>query len=202
MIYVTAMPSRWLQRDTGQGRIQRGSPRWIVGLTILGAGLLLIVCVFLVWGHIAIGGGSNSIVQASVSGAGSVSVTVAQDDPEFERCAAQSVEQVVSHRGVWVAVIGVLIVCAGAAYLWLRPRTEAAIAVGVLAGIGSVLCLSNALDVRGMFKEALDLGYAHHSPGFGLIVACTMTVMLTALGVTAVVLERIAVQEAGPDFEK
>lgn len=197
--YVTATPRRWLQCDTGQARVRRGSPRWIVGLTILGAGLLLVVSVFLGWGRIAIGGESNSIVQASVSGAGTVSVTMPQDDPEFERYAAQSLEQVVSHSGVWVAVIGILIIAAGAVYLWRRPRTEAAIAVAVLASIGSVFCLSTALDVRGMFDEALDSSYAHYWPGFGLIFACTMTVVLTALGGTAFVLERIAVREASPD---
>jgi hypothetical protein len=189
---VKATPSRWLQRDTGQARVQRGSPRWIVGLTILVAGLLLVVSVFLDWGRIAIGGGSDSIVQASVSGAGNVSVDVPQDDPEFERYAAQSLERVVSHRGVWVAIIGVLIVAAGAAYLWLRPRVEAAIAVVVLAGVGSFFCLSFALDVRQMFSEALNLSYAHYSLGLGVAVACAMTVVLTGLGVAALVLERIA----------
>jgi hypothetical protein len=163
------------------------------------AGLLLVVSVFLDWGHIAIGGGSDSIVQASVSGAGTVSVTVPHDDPEFERYGAQSVEHVMSHSGVWVAVIGVLIVAAGAAYLWLRPRAEAAIAVTVLAGIGSVFGLSYALNVREMFSEVLDLSFAHSSLGFGLIVACTMTVALTALGVAAFVLERLAVQAAATD---
>jgi hypothetical protein len=197
--YVTATRSRWLQRDTGQARIQRGSPRWIVGLAILGAGLLLVVSIFLGWGRIAIGSGSNTIVQAEVSGAGTVSVTVPQDDPEFERHAAQSLGHVLGHSGVWVAVIGVLIVAAGVAYLWLRPRTEAAIAVAVLAGIGLVFCLSNALNVRGMFYEDLDLSIAHYSPGLGLVVACAMTVVLTALGVTAFVLERIAVQAAAKD---
>src|SRR5690348_4825168 len=92
--YVSATPNRWLQRDTGQARIQRGSRRWIVGLTILGAGLLLVVSVFLGWGRIAIGSGSNTIVEAAVSGAGTVSVTVPQDDPEFERYAAQSLGHV------------------------------------------------------------------------------------------------------------
>jgi hypothetical protein len=125
-----------------------------------------------------------------------------QDDPEFERYAARSLEHIVRPSGTWVAVIGVLIIAAATAYLWLQPRTEAAIAVAVLAGIGSVFCLSAALNVRGMFNEALDLGYAHYSPGFGLIVACTMTAVLTALGVTAVVLEHIAVQKARPDLEK
>ena len=110
-----------------------------MGLAILVAGLLLAVSVFLDWGHIAIGAGSNSIVQAAVSGAGTVSVTMPQADPEFERYAAQSLEHVVSHSGVWVAVIGVLIVAAGAVYLWLLPRAEAALAVAVLAGV-SGLC--------------------------------------------------------------
>jgi hypothetical protein len=69
----------------------------MVGLTILVAGFLLVVSVFLDWVHIAIGGRAYSIVQASVSGAGTVSVTKPQDDPEFQRYAAQSLEHVVSH---------------------------------------------------------------------------------------------------------
>jgi hypothetical protein len=186
------MRSRWLQRDTGPARVQGGSPRRIVGLTILVAGLLLVVSVFLDWGHMAIGGGSDSIVQASVSGAGTVSVTMPQDDPEFQRYAARSLEHVVSHSGVWVAVIGVLIVAAGAAYLWLLPREETAIAVVVLAGIGSAFCLSYAFNVRRIFGEALSLNYAHYSPGFGVVVACTTTVILIALGMAAFVSERIA----------
>jgi hypothetical protein len=188
---VPATPRRWLERDTGQTGVQRGSPRWMVGLTILVAGFLLVVSVFLDWVHIAIGGGAYSIVQASVSGAGTVSVTKPQDDPEFQRYAAQSLEHVVSHSGVWVAVIGILIVAAGAAYLWLPPRAEAALAVAVLAGIGAVFCLSCAFNVRRIFREALDLNYAHYSLGFGVVVACTLTVILTVLGVTAFVLDCI-----------
>jgi hypothetical protein len=194
------MPSRWVQRDTGQVHVQRGSPRWIVGLAILVAGLLLVASVFLDWGRIAIGAGSNSIVQASVSGAGTVSVTTPQDDPEFERYAAKSLEHVVSHSGLWVAVIGVLIIAASAAYLWLLPREETAIAVAVLAGIGSVFCLSYAFSVRRIFGETLGLPYAHYSLGFGLVVACTMTVVLIALGVAAFVLERMAAVHLSPSI--
>ncbi|EUA13869.1 hypothetical protein I553_6988 [Mycobacterium xenopi 4042] len=46
---VTAMRSRRPQRDTGRARIERGSPPWIVGLSILVAALLLVVSVFLDW---------------------------------------------------------------------------------------------------------------------------------------------------------
>ena len=163
----------------------------MVGLANLVAGILLVVSVFLDWVHIAIGGEAYRIVPASVSGAGTVSVIKPQDDPEFQRYAAQSLEHVVSHSGVWVAVIGVLIVAAGAVYLWLPPRAEAALAVAVLAGIGAVFCLSCALNVRRIFREALDLNYAHYSLGFGVVVACTLTVILTVLGVTAFVLDCI-----------
>jgi hypothetical protein len=93
-----------------------------LGITNLIAGVLLLVSVFLDWVHIAIGG----IVQASVTGAGTVSVTKPHD-PELRRYVAHSLEQVVSHRGLWVAVIGVLIVAADAAYLWLLPRAESAL---------------------------------------------------------------------------
>jgi hypothetical protein len=182
--HVTATLKRWLERDTGQSRVQRGTPRWIVGLTILVAGILSVVSVFLDWVHIAIGG----VLQASVSGAGTVSVTKPHDDAELQRYAAQSLEHVVSHSGMWVAVIGVLILAADAAYLWLLPRAEAAIAVAVLAGIDAVICLSYALNVQRMFRETLDLNYIHCSLGFGVVVACGMTVLLTALGVTAFVL--------------
>lgn len=172
--------------------MQRGSTLWIIGLTILVAGVLLVVSVFLDWAHIAIGDRSGSIVQASVSGAGTVSVTVPQDDPELQRYAAQSLEHVVSHSGLWVAVIGVLIVAAGAAYLWLLPRAEAALAVAVLAGTGAVFCLSCAFNVRRIFREVLDLSYAHYSLGIGVLVACGLTLILTVLGVTAFVLDCIA----------
>ena len=164
----------------------------MVGLTILVAGFVLVVSVFLDWVHIAIGGGAYSIVQASVSGAGTVSVTMPQGDPEFERYAATSLEHVISHSGLWVAVLGVLIVAAGAAYLWLLPRAEAGIAVAVLAGIGFVSCLSYALNVRRSLGEALGLDYGHFSLGFGVVVACIMTVVLMALGVAAFVLDRTA----------
>jgi hypothetical protein len=182
------MPSRWLrQRDTGLGRIQRGSPPWIVGLTIIVGGLVLVGSVFLDWGHLAIGGG-----QVAVSGTGTVLVTVPHGDPEIERYNAQSLENVVSHSGVWVAVVGLLIVAGGAAYLWLLPREATAIAVAVLAGIGSLVCLSYAFNVRRIFGEACCLNDAHYSLGVGVVVACTTTVVLTALGVAAFVWERIA----------
>src|SRR5579884_695222 len=184
------MPSRWLRRDTGQARIERGSPRWIVGLAILIAGLTLLVSVFLDWGRITIGERSNSIAQISVSGAGGVSVTMPQDDPEFERYVAKSLEHVVSHRGLWVAVIGVLVVAAGAAYLCRLHREEAAVGVVVLAGIASALCLSAAFNLRRIFGEAFDVNVGHYSLGIGLVVACCATICLIALGVAALVLER------------
>lgn len=189
---MKATASRWPRRDTGPARVQRGSPRWIAGLAIVVAGLLLVVSVFLDWGHIAFGPRSNSIAQVAVSGAGTVSVTMPQGGREFERYAGKSLEHVVSHSGLWVAVIGVLIVAAGAAYLWLLPREEAALAVAVLAGIGFVSCLSGALNVRRSLGEALGLAYGHYSLGFGVVVACTMTVVLMALGVAAFVLDRTA----------
>jgi hypothetical protein len=182
---VTATLRRWIKRDTGQTRVRRGSPRWIVGLANLIAAILLLVSVFLDWVHIAIGG----VVRASVSGAGTVSVTKPDDDPELQRYVTQSLEQVVSHSGMWIAVIGVLIVAADAVYLWLPPHAEAAIAVAVLAGISAVFCLSCAFDVQRVFRQALDLNYAHYSLGFGVVVACSMTVLLTVLGVAAFVLD-------------
>jgi hypothetical protein len=195
---MTAALSRWLQRDASHARIERGSRRWAVGLTIVIAGFLLAVSVFLDWAHITVGRGTSMIAQVSVSGAGTVSVTMPQDDPEFEHYAAQSLGHIVSHSGVWVVAIGVLTVAAGATYLWLRPRTEAAIVVTGLAVIGSVLCFSNALNVKRMFNEVLDSSYAHYSPAFGMIVASALAVILTALGVTALVLERAAVQASTP----
>ncbi|WP_375484700.1 hypothetical protein [uncultured Mycobacterium sp.] len=188
--FVTRMPSRWLRRDSGKARIERGTPRWIVGLAILVAGLILLASVFLDWGHITIGDRSNSIAQISVSGAGGVSVTMPQDDPEFERYAAKSLEHVVSHRGLWVAVIAVLVIAAGAAYLWLLPREQAAVGVVVLSGIASAFCMSCAFNLRRIFGEAFDVNVGHYSLGIGLVMACCTTIGLIALGVAALVLER------------
>jgi len=191
---VTATPRRWIERDTGQNSVQRGSPRWIVGLTNLLAGILLLVSVFFDWVHIAIG----NVVQASVSGAGTVSVTK-PDDPQLQGYVAQSLEQAVGHGGLWVAVIGVLIVAAAAAYLWLIPHAEAAIAVAVLGGIGAIFCLSCAFNVQTVFREALDVNYVHYSLGSGVVVACCMTVLLTMLGVAAFVLDCV---DAGVDMTR
>jgi hypothetical protein len=190
---VTATPRRWIGRDTGRTRVQRGSPRWIVGLINFGAAILLVVSVFLDWVHLTIGG----IVHASVSGAGTVSVTKPHD-PELQRYVAHSLGQVVSHSGLWVAVIGVLIVAANAAYLWLVPHAEAAIAVAVLAGIGAAFCLSCAFNVQRVFRETLNLEYAHYSLGFGVVVACIVTVSLTVLGVAAFVLDCVDVDVDAP----
>ena len=154
----------------------------------------MVISVFLDWVHIAIGG----VVQASVSGAGTVSVTTPHDDPDLQSYAAQALVQVVSHSGVWVAVIGVLIVAADAAYLWLLPRAEAALAVAVLAAVGAVFCLSFALNDERIFYESLDLDYVHYSLGFGVVVACTMTVILTMLAVTAFVIDESRPNESGP----
>jgi hypothetical protein len=170
--------------------VEGRSPQRAVGLAILVAGLLLILSVFLEWGHIAIGAEPHSLAQASVSGAGTVAITMPQDDPEFERYAAKSLEHVVSHGGLWVAIIGVLIIAAGAAYLWLPPREEAAIAVALLASIASVLCLASALNVRRIFGDAFDVAAAHYSLGYGLALACITTIVLIALGVAGFALDR------------
>jgi hypothetical protein len=60
----------------------------------------------------------------------------------------------------------------------------------VLAGIGAVCCLSCAFNVQeGFPRSSLDVNYAHYSVGFGVVLACSMTVLLMVLGVTAFVLE-------------
>jgi hypothetical protein len=142
----------------------------------------------------------------SVNAAG---LTVLQRMPSFPHSRATTIESPriaatvcrTTDRGVVAeedadrvgpVVIGVLVVAAGVAYFRLRPRAEAAIAVAVLGGVGSVIGLSYALDLRGMFSEALDLGYAHYSPGFGVVLACTVAAILIPLGVAAFVLECIA----------
>lgn len=186
------MTSGWLRPDTGLPGVKSRSPQRAVGLAMLIAGLLLTLSVFLEWGRITIGAEANSLAQASVSGAGTVSITMPQDDPEFERYAAKSLEQVVSHGGVWVAIIGVLIIAAGAVYLWLSPREEAAIAVALLAGIGSVLCVASALNVRRIFGDAFDVAAAHYSLGYGLALACITSIVLIGLGVAGYALERPA----------
>ena len=61
----------WLQsiKDTGPGRVERGSSRWVAGLAIIAAGGALVVSTLLAWGHTTASG-----YAISMSGLGQVSV--------------------------------------------------------------------------------------------------------------------------------
>jgi hypothetical protein len=62
---------QWLQsiKDTGPGRVERGSSRWVAGLSIIAAGGVLVVSTLLAWGHTTSEG-----LAISMSGLGQVSV--------------------------------------------------------------------------------------------------------------------------------
>ncbi|TSE01138.1 hypothetical protein FOS14_05180 [Skermania sp. ID1734] len=176
-----ATPRSESDRDTSADSRARPRQQRVLGLTMIGGGLLLLISVFLPWGHVAIGG-PQAIMTASVSGTGTVTVSVGDGDASLEHHVADYLNPMMNHLGWWVLVIAVLIVVAGAFYLWSPARLEAAIVVTVLGAIGAAMCLFYAVHIRESLSEALDVSSGDGRPGYGVVLACILTVLLTALG--------------------
>ncbi|SCX15203.1 hypothetical protein [Mycolicibacterium fluoranthenivorans] len=171
----------WLQsiRDTGAGSVVRGSSRWIAGLAILGTAGGLVLSPYLEWGR-----ATTYDFTATMSGIGSVSVQL-KGSPRASDTIIGS-----TAVGVPAVFLGLVALVAGGAFLWTAWRTASALVSAIAGGLAFVLCLVNAINIAGIMKPMT--GPADFQVGVGLVLACVLAFALTALGVTAFVLERIS----------
>ena len=183
----------WLQsiRDTGAGHVVRGSSRWVSGVAIIAAGVVLLLSTFMAWGHTVSAG-----FRISLSGLGFVSVTAPEGDEQVAAFITRQLQDEVSsaahNPGVWALVVALIVVVAGAAYLWTKWRSQAALTVAVTSAIEFLVCVSNAASVGAMMGYAASRG-EDYAIGFGLLLACGVTLVLTGLGITAFVFERVSI---------
>ncbi|MGW4019119.1 RDD family protein [Rhodococcus ruber] len=169
-------------------------------MAIVAGGLVLALSVFLEWGHINdmyYDDGTRTSATASMNGIGDATVTLGGLDPDYvgfvEGSAAAALEDETGSAGVWAIWLGLLVSGAGLAYMGMRVRAAAAVTVAVLALIGFVTALSQMFNVRGaVFDNNVGWSQGEFSAGFGLVLACALTLVLLGLAVTAFVLERLA----------
>lgn len=169
----------WLQsiQDTGPNRILRGSSRWIAGLAILGAGGALVLSTLLEWGR-----ATTSSFTATVSGIGSVSIQASGSSRPSDTLIASSA------IGGWALILGLLAVVLGAGFLWTQWRSAATLAVAILGGIGFLVCLQKAITIESIMKSMTGAP-GDYQVGIGLLLACASALVLSAVAVTAFVLE-------------
>ena len=180
---------QWLQsiKDTGPGRVERGSSRWVAGLAIIAAGGVLVVSPLLPWAHDT---RSGSVI--SVSGLGAISVNA-------EEGVASLIKEFNNYGipGIWAVLVGLIAIVAGAAFLWTRWRSQTALTVAILGGIGFLACMADAINVGAVMGNPAS-GAGEYAIGFGLLLACAVTLVLVGLGITAFVLERISIGSRSP----
>ncbi len=179
----------WLQsiKDIGPNAVQRGSGRWVTGVAMLVGGAVLILSTLLVWGRTTSDGyaiAMSGLGQVSVHGPNSTLTSFLEEQLQGE------VGPAVFNPGIWTALVGVLSIFGGLAYLWTARRSEASIVVAVACGVDFLACISNATSLGSMMGDVSDSD--SYTIGFGLLLACALTLILVALAVTAFVLERIS----------
>jgi hypothetical protein len=120
-------------------------------------------------------------------------------DPQSELVAQTTINGYANHPGGWAIAIGMLLVIAGATYLYTQYRSAAAIGATVVAAGGFVLFGSLIANIRGLLFN--DPPYwsesGHYSPGAGLFIACAVAITASALGLAAFVLERRSAAHIG-----
>jgi hypothetical protein len=176
-------------KDTGPGQVERGRSRWVAGWAIIAAGGALVLSTFLEWGNTTSAG-----FAISMSGLGQVSVEAPDRNGVLAAFIADRLQQESSVHtpGVWALLVGLIAIVAGAAYLWTQWRSQTALAVTIVGGIEFLVCVGNAINVAAMMGHpAGDAG--QYAIGFGLLLACAITLVLVGLGITAFVLERISI---------
>lgn len=189
--YPPQGPQSWLQRisDTGPRRVEQGSSRWVAGIAIIGVAVALCLSALLEWGSTIVEG-----YHVSMNGFGRVSVSGPDDFlSNFLRQQLQTqIESAVSSPGLWVAFVGIVSLIAGAAYLWTTWRSPSALIVTILGAIAFLGCVGNLINLAAMMGYTAS--YADdYAVGFGLLLACALSFALVGLGITAFVLERIAI---------
>jgi hypothetical protein len=179
----------WLQsiKDEGPHRIAKGGPRWVAGIAMVAAAAVLLLSTFLDWGR-----ASTSNLTVTLSGTGSVTVSMpGGNSPSSALIAGGAI-------GVHAIVVSVIAAVAGGAYLWTRWRSYAALAVAVLGGIEFLVCLQNAITIASTLKPMVGAP-GEYQIGIGLLLACASALVLSAVAVTAFVLERVSIGRAAAD---
>jgi hypothetical protein len=165
-----------------------------IGLLISGSGIALIAASVTVWARVRAAGsykGAVVSVTASFPGLGTPKVTGTYSE-DATRGNLQITDPSLALHNTnpgWVALaLGIIALAAGAAYLWLRHRKVIGAVLAVLAGTVSVICISHLLDLRSTFDDPPDLADIDFSPGAGLIATSALSLALTALCITAYVM--------------
>jgi hypothetical protein len=160
----------------------------VAGLAIVILGAALLLSTFLDWGSTTL-----SDYTMTMNGFGSVHVSGPDHSMSsfMQQQLEDEVESAVHSPGVWVALFGVVAIAAGAAFMWTAWRTPASIAVMVLGGIAFLVCIGNLINLAAMMGNTASYG-GDYRVGFGLLAACALTLALIGVGITAFVLERMA----------
>ncbi len=98
--------------------------------------------------------------------------------------------------GIWPFVLGLLLIAAGALYLFRRRRTSGWISI-LTGALGAVLAVTNLLMVYARLGADASRGYAGMSPGYGLWVMLGVSIASLAAGV--VILAARGPRPAGAD---
>ncbi|MGV0699813.1 RDD family protein [Mycolicibacter sinensis] len=177
------------------GRIESGSLRSYTGIAAAIAGAALVTTGFLPWGIASLRDGAGA-AQFALNGFGQLAYQPsARDRNPGAQLLADTLNRagMMASPGLGAALLGAVGLAAALVFLSSQKRSAAAvvmIAVGLMASIASLAQIAN---VRGMFDGSTDLAGAHFAPGFGVIVAVFAALALSALGITAFVLERGAI---------
>jgi hypothetical protein len=181
----------WLQaiKDTGTAQVERGNSRWVAGWAIIAGGGALVLSTLFEWGHTT---GAGFVI--SMSGLGQVSVEAPGRDEVVAAFIADRLKQEssVHNPGLLALFIGLIAIVAGAAYLWTPWRSQTALTVAIVGGIEFLVGAGNAINVAAMMGNPGG-GAGQYTIGFGLLLACAVTLVLVGLGITAFVLERMSI---------
>ena len=102
------------------------------------------------------------------------------------------IEASVHNPGIWAVIVGLIAIVAGAAFLWTQWRSQTALTVAIVGGIELLVCMGNVISVGAMMGNPASSA-GEYAIGFGLLLACAVTLVLVGLGITAFVLERISI---------
>ena len=114
----------------------------------------------------------------------------------FESQLQDEVGATVHNPGIWAFLVGLIAIVAGAAFLWTRWRSHTALTVAILGGIEFLACMGNVVSLGAMMGNPVS--GSEYSIGFGLLLACAVTLVLVGLGITAFVLERMSIGSRSP----
>jgi cytoskeletal protein RodZ len=182
-------------RRSASDASSRGS-RWVVGTAALVLAVILALTAFASWANLR-DDNFNPTVSAELSGVGTISVDVPgiadNDERQFVQKQLQA-ELSASNPSVpgWeVLVLAALMAAAAVVYRRSTgPSGNSAVGMTFLGALVLVNAIWRLFNVRGMFNAPARWSSADYTPGFGLVVAALASLALTALGITAFVIQR------------